>query len=138
MNFKQSWKKLAHGYKDRIYTLNGSKRKMKVLGNTNKGMEVWYETESSKKLIEEMPFASFLHQIFQGYAIQNSMNVRFFFIIDEYEINDSWYYPDDQVWVVTLKGAIDTMSETLSNLGKEVDLLENYYEEKKLGKDVTS
>lgn len=126
MSMKEELKRFKHLLRNRIYPINGKKRTLKYIGYESKTVEVWYDTEKVKTFIEEMPFKEAVAHIFGGYQFFSGKTVRYVLIVDDWDINDNWYYPDDKTWAITLRGVIETVSETLLNQKKEIEPLMKY------------
>lgn len=124
--FKEGVKKVLHRINNRIYEINGRVCRFEHLGIRGDWIEVWYENESVKKFVENMPFRTSVCQIFDLYQYESKMNYKYLLITDNKNESDNWYYPDDKTWVITLKGVMDTVSETLENGGIDVQSLKQY------------
>lgn len=119
-------KRFCHLLRNHIYPINGRKHTLKYIGFSSKTVEVWYDSEKVKTFVEEMPNKESIAHIFGGYQFFSGKKVRYVLIIEDWKTNDNWYYPNDKTWAITLKGAIDTVYDTLNHQKKDVRPLSDY------------
>lgn len=126
MSMKEGLKRAKHLLRNRIYKINDKTHMLKYIGFESKTVEVWYDSEKVKNFIENMPFKEAVAHIFGGYQFFSGKKVRFILIVDDWNTNDNWYYPSDKTWAITLKGAIETVIDTLQNQKRDVQPLKEY------------
>lgn len=126
MGMKEKVKRVKNLICNRIFPVNGTKRTMKYLGSETKTVEIWYDSKEVKSFIENMPYKDAVAHIFGSYQCFSGKKVRYILLVNEWENNDNWYYPNDKTWVITLKGAVETIIATLERQGKDIQLLRQY------------
>lgn len=126
MNKTEGIKRFIHTLLNHQYRINGRKVKPRYLGLEMNSIELWYENDDVKSFVENMPCKEDVVRIFAGYQRLNGKKLNCLLIMDDWKINDNWFYPDDKVWVLTIPAMIETTIETLSNQKKNVKPLRDY------------
>lgn len=129
--FNVNIRKLIHRFRNRVYKLNNRKITMNRLGYQDNSIQVWYENEVLHTLVENMPDIERIIQVFKGYKLMNGMDFNYLLITNDWD-NDNWFYPDDKVWVITLRGVADTICETLELGSRDVSHIKEYFAEQGL------
>lgn len=83
----------------------------------DKNLEIWYENQNVKKAFELLPYDESTFQIFSIYKKEKRLKIKNLIIKDDPHQSDNWLYEKEGVWVITLKGVIDTINDTF-NLNK--------------------
>ena len=126
MGMMESIKRMKHLLRNRIYTINGKKHTLTYIGYSSSTLEVWYDSEAVRDFVEEMPYQEMVAHIFGGYQLFSGKKVRYILITNNWDVNDNWYYPDDQTWAITVKGVFETIRDTLKNRKKDIESLNEY------------
>lgn len=111
----ESFQRLAHLLRGRVFPVDKRKRYMNYQGASNKGITIWYEEEQTKLQIAS--YSKELIDLFGGFLLMENKPLKFLFILDDWNQDDNWYYKKDKTFVVTAKGALNTLYSTYLKKG---------------------
>lgn len=103
----------------KTFTVDGNSVYVEHLGYKAKALQIWYENDKVKEIIEGMPHKELVPQIFQTFKEETKMNIKFVLIDSNTEESDNWLFRKEKVWALTLKGVLDTVRNSM--LLKEMD-----------------
>lgn len=110
----------------KIFEVDGTTIVFKYMGYRSSHMEIWYESERVKKLLEDMPYANAVQQVFEAYKKESKLKFRYLLITDEIDVCDNWFYESERTWVITLKGVLFTIRNTLERKKVNLFFLDRY------------
>lgn len=113
------------------FSLGGDDFYMKHLAHKGE-IEIWYQNDKVKELIDEMPYKSMIPQIFEIFRKEQGMNFKFMIIDDNLDKSDNWYFKKEKVWAITLRGVLETMRDVMVRQGIENYKLDIYLNEKEI------
>lgn len=124
---EQIIKSILHLLKRHAYLIDGKLHTLKYIGYRTIEIEVWYDSKEVKKFMMEFPMKEAISEVFGSKSqLLTGIKAPYILITKDMNINDNWYYPDDQVWLITLKGVIDTLREALVHQKRDTMLIDNY------------
>lgn len=116
----------------RTFNLDGRETYVEHLGYKEKNLQIWFENDEVKNLIESMPHSELVPQMFEVFKEDTKMNYKSVLIFDNKEENDNWFFRKDKVWVLTLKGVMDTVRQTMMMKELDTNKIDCYMKENQL------
>lgn len=114
------------------FVLDNQKVYVRHLGYKSKNIEIWYQSDKTKEVLENIPFKDFVNQMFEIYKKEKKVRFKNLIIDDNLQVNDNWLFEKEKTWAITLKGVIDTMKNTLQTHNIDTSSLDEFlksYEE---------
>lgn len=78
-------------------------------------LEIWCESERTKKILTDMPYGLLVHQIFDLFRKEAKLNLRYLLVTDESSLSVNWYFFDKRTWVITLNGLLNVVADVLKS-----------------------
>lgn len=111
----ESFQRIKHLLRGRVFPVHEKNRYMNYQGSSNKGISIWYEEDRTRSQIAS--YSKELIDLFGGFLLMDNKPLKFLFIVDDWKLDDNWYYRKDKTFVITAKGAINTLYTTYLKKG---------------------
>jgi Helix-turn-helix domain len=106
----------------KTFVVDGDKIHVSHLGYKTKNLQVWYENDEVKEIIENMPQKELIPQMFEVFKEETKMNYKIVVIDNDRNNSDNWFFRKEKVWALTLKGVMETVLQSMKL--KEFDTTE--------------
>lgn len=110
----------------KTFKLDGEHVHVEHLGYKTKDLQIWFENQSVKGIMEQMPHKELVSQMFEVFKEETKMNYKNVLIYENKEESDNWFFRKDKVWALTLKGVLDTVRQSMQLKDMDTDKLDAY------------
>jgi hypothetical protein len=116
----------------KTFVLDGKKVYVEHLGYKGKSIQIWYENDKVKEIIENMPHKELVPQMFEVFKEDMKMNYKIVLIDSNTKDSDNWLFRKEKVWTLTLKGVLETIRKSMILKNIDTSQLDNYLKEKNI------
>lgn len=110
----------------KTFKLDGDSVHVEHLGYKTKDLQIWFENQAVKDIIEQMPHQELVSQMFEVFKAETKMNYKNVLIYENKKESDNWFFRKDKVWALTLKGVLDTVRQSMQLKDVDTDKLDAY------------
>lgn len=108
------------------FILHKEKLHMDYLAYKGNKIEIWHKNDTTKEILDNIPYRTLIHQMFEIYRSEKYLSFRYVLIDDNTRQIDNSLYPKEKMWIITLGAVIDTMRRVLINQGINIAQLDAF------------
>lgn len=116
----------------KTFVLDEKKVYVEHLGYKGKNIQIWYENDKVKEIIENMPHKELVPQMFEVIKEDTKMNYKVVLIDSNTEESNNWWFRREKVWALTLKAVLETIRKSMLIKNMNTSQLDSYLKEKNI------
>ncbi|PLS19734.1 hypothetical protein CVD28_04805 [Bacillus sp. M6-12] len=113
----------------KTFTVDGEKVRVEHLGYKGNTIQIWYENDHVKQILENLPNKELVPQMFEVFKEESKMNYKIVIIDNNLEESDNWFFRKEKVWALTLKGVLETIRQSMEMKQFDTSQFDSYLKE---------